>query len=495
MPLLVTKGSEQAVADAVRTVGHLRRAVPPRSFDPDPVHWIRDRLGEELWTKQEEIAAAVAEHRRVTVHSAHNTGKSWLAARLAAWWLSEHEPGEAFVVSTAPTSPQVRAILWREIARAHSKGQLPGRLNQTEWWMQVGDHEEIVGYGRKPAEYDPAAFQGIHARAVLIIIDEAAGVPESIYTAADTLTSNEGSHILAIGNPDDPTSHFAKTCQPDSGWHVIHVDGFASPNFTDEVVPEALAASLLSPVWVEEKRAEWGEDSALWVAKVKGLFPRDVTDGVIPFSWLKNCQQEKRWTPEQLVPIELGVDVGAGGDWTVVRERCGVKAGRTWRARTPKSQEACALIMGAIQETGASAVKVDEIGVGWGICGMLQELADEGKHKAQIVPVNVGQGSFAPEKFPKLRDQVWWELGRELSETGAWDLAELDDTTLAQLIAPKYRHLASGQIKIEPKEDTRKRLGRSPDDADALLLAYYVPPPEPVEGVLVYDDPKEISPV
>ncbi len=110
--------------------------------------------------------------------------------------------------------------------------------------------------------------------------------------------------------------------------------------------------------------------------------------------------------------------------------------------------------------------------------------------------MNVGQASFNPEQFPKLRDQIWWELGREQSETGRWDLSALDDMTLAQLIAPKKAPpRADGRTKIEPKEDTRKRLGRSPDDADALLLAYYVPPPEPVEGVLVYDDPKEISPV
>ena len=189
------------------------------------------------------------------------------------------------------------------------------------------------------------------------------------------------------------------------------------------------------------------------------------------------------------MPVELGVDVGAGGDWTVARERRGVKVGRVWRARTPDPQEATGLILEAIRETAATSVKVDAIGIGWGIVGMLREaLADS---KVVIHAVNVGQVALDPTRFPLLRDQLWWDIGRELSRDGGWDLTGLDDGTLAQLIAPRYKQLA--RVKIEKKEETKKRLGRSPDDADALLLAYYDPPPEPVEGTLVYDEPVGIS--
>jgi hypothetical protein len=478
-----------------------QQQVAAPTYPDDPVGFIRKRLGESLWSKQAEIAEAVPHHRRVAVQSAHGMGKSWLAARIVAWWLSQHDPGDAFVVTTAPSGPQVRAILWREIGRAHARGGLAGRVTQTEWWMQAGagghgGHEEMVAFGRKPSDYDPAAFQGIHARYVLVIIDEAAGVPETLFDAAKSLTTNEGSRILAIGNPDDPASYFCATVlKPDSGWHLIHVDGLKSPNFeNDEDVSDDLRSLLLAPVWVEEARRDWGEGSPLWQSKVRGLVPEDTSDGVIPLSWLKRCQEEREWKPEQLLPVELGVDVGAGGDWTVVRERRGVKAGRTWRAQTPESYQAVALIMEAIRETGATSVKVDAIGVGWGICGALEEKRELGEHSAEIVAVNVAIAALTPERYYRLRDQMWWELGRELSETGGWDLAELDDQTLAQLIAPTYKDF-SGVVKVEKKEDTKKRLGRSPDDADALLNAYYVPPPEPVEGVLVYDEPVGISPV
>ncbi len=262
-------------------------------------------------------------------------------------------------------------------------------------------------------------------------------------------------------------------------------------------MPDDLRELLVGPLYVEEARRDWGEGSPLWQSKVRGLVPEDTSDGVIPLSWLRRCQEEREHEPEQLLPVELGVDVGAGGDWTVVRERCGMKVGRTWRALTPESQEAAGLVMQAIRETGATAVKVDAIGVGWGIVGMLHEALDRngGRAAPVIHGVNVGQSALDPERFPKLRDQIWWELGRELSQSGGWDLAGIDDMTLAQLIAPKYKIDASGRVKVEPKKDTKKRLGRSPDDADALLLAYFVPPPEPFEGTVVYDSPVEISPV
>jgi hypothetical protein len=89
-----------------------------------------------------------------------------------------------------------------------------------------------------------------------------------------------------------------------------------------------------------------------------------------------------------------------------------------------------------------------------------------------VVGVNVGEASTDPARFPKLRDQIWWEVGRELSQSGGWDLSELDDETIGQLIAPRWSPDSSGRVKVEPKEKTRERIGRSPDDADALLLAF-----------------------
>ncbi len=442
----------------------------------DPVAWVAQRLGEFLWTKQQEIARAVRDYRRVAVHSCHGIGKTFLAARLATWWLDTHPPGTAFVVTTAPTFEQVRAILWREIGRAHAKGKLPGHVTQTEWW--IGG--ELVAFGRKPADTDPAAFQGIHARYVLVILDEAAGVAQELWDAAGTLTSNEESRILAIGNPDDPGSYFARVCAPGSGWFVIGIDALDSPNFTDEDVPDDLRQLLVSPVWVEERAVEWGTDSPLYVAKVRGQFPETTTDSVVPLSWVRACQRDPL-SPElqaawsRATPVELGVDVGAGGDRTVIYARHGARAQLVWRGQTPDSMEVAGRVVEAIHATGATKVKIDVIGIGWGVEGRLQELGKQGVHRAEIVPLNVGQAPSDPGRFVKLRDELWWQVGRELSRTQGWDLRGVDDATIGQLIAPRYALDSSGRTKVEPKEVTKARLGRSPDDSDALLLAFYDP--------------------
>ncbi len=224
----------------------------------DPVAFIRDELHEHLWSKQREIAEAVRDHRHVAVRSAHDTGKSFIASRIAAWWISAHPPGSAFVVTTAPSFAQVRVILWREMNRAWKRGNLAGIMNQTEWKIDG----EIVAYGRKPADYDDDAFQGIHARFVLVIGDEACGIPKSLMDAVETITTNEACRVLYIGNPDDPLSEFeSKFNNPN--WHAIHVDGLQTPNFTDEVISEdpeedaQIKSSLISMIFVDERKDEW----------------------------------------------------------------------------------------------------------------------------------------------------------------------------------------------------------------------------------------------
>jgi len=131
--------------------------------------------------------------------------------------------------------------------------------------------------------------------------------------------------------------------------------------------------------------------------------------------------------------------------------------------------------MQAIRESGATAVKVDSIGIGFGVIGELRNAKNRGEHQAQVIAVNVANAASKPDKFMNLRAELWWELGRGLSESRGWDLAAMDnaDTTVAQLLEPRWDVDPKGRIRVEPKDEIRKRLGRSPDNADALLLAFY----------------------
>ncbi|MDO8533257.1 MAG: hypothetical protein Q7S17_00750, partial [Xanthobacteraceae bacterium] len=228
-------------------------------WQDDPVGFIVDGLLGFTWSKQREICESVRVNRRTAVQSCHDVGKDWIAAQIVAWWLSCNDPGTALAVTIAPTAHQVRGILWREINRAHAAGGLPGRLNQTEWLHG----NELVGFGRSPADTDPTTIQGYHAPKLLFVGDEAGGLSKALLDAADSLIANDNCRALLIGNPDDPTTEFEKICRPGSGWNVIRINAFDSPNFTGEKIPDTLRPLLISKVWVEEKRKSWGEESPL----------------------------------------------------------------------------------------------------------------------------------------------------------------------------------------------------------------------------------------
>lgn len=307
-----------SIADAL-----IDRMYPALSTEAqNPVGWIEQRLDDRLWSKQREIAESVRDHRYTAVQSAHATGKSFLAARLCAHWISTHPVGQTFAITTAPTGPQISAVVWRELAIAHSSGGLQGRINHgavPEW--KIGPH--LVAQGRKPQDLvDPeqasAAFQGVHARYLLVVLDEAAGIPKWLWDAVDSLATSADSRVFAIGNPTDPSSQFAKVCQPGSGWNVIQVSAFDTPAFTGEKVRHGLLDVLVSESWVEERRKRWGEDTPLYTARVLGEFPEESEHTLISARWVREAQERELASPTR-TPTIFGVDVArAGNDKTVI---------------------------------------------------------------------------------------------------------------------------------------------------------------------------------
>jgi len=449
---------------------------PELKWRKDPVLWARERLGVHLWSKQREIIESVRDNSDTAVHSCHEIGKSFVAAVTACWWIDVHPPGSAFVITTAPTQDQVEAILWKEINKLHTRGGLRGRTNLTEWYLG----KELVALGRKPSEHNPSRFQGHHALYFLVVYDEACGIPKELWDGGSTLAANRHGKQLAIGNPDDPHGEFAVVCRPGSGWNTIHVGYQHTPNFTGEEVPELLRDSLISPRWVTSRRQKWGEHSAIYASKVKGEFPVDADNGAVPYSWAVACRGLQ--LPEDPTLVEAGIDVGAGGDRTVIRERRGRVAGREAEFRSSDPMATIGQLVEKINEWGVQRVKVDVIGIGWALSGRLSELSStsnpygtEHTHAAEVVPINFGAGppEEYKQKFLNMRAYVYWQVGRELSRLKGWDLTNVDDDVMAELTTPSYTILDSfGKIKIQAKDEVRKILGESPDKADALLLAF-----------------------
>lgn len=467
----------RGTADAV-----LRRLAPSAESLAvrDPVTWVHAVLGEFLWSKQREILQALKQHRKVAVQSCHGIGKSYSASRAGGWWIDAHPHGEAMLVSTAPSAHQVRSILWGELGKAHRKGDLPGYITRGQVPEWIIDNQQVA-FGRKPADYVDqeearTQFQGIHARYLLVVLDEACGVPQWLWEATETLVTNEASRILAIGNPDDPTSHFAKVCAPGSGWHVIKVSAFDTPNFTGEPVPDHLRDSLVSKLWVEERRKEWGEESPLYISKVLGLFP-EVADDVIITPRLVREAHERDLSGEAIGDRgRLGMDVARyGQDETCIYMNRGgmIRLIDAWRKQNTDTSRARAQHI--IEQDRYRPMMIDVVGLG---AGVYDPLANRGFN---VQPFSGGEAANDPRRFQNRNAEAWWAF-REGMEAGLIDLDPEDLTLAAQLQARKWKlDAAQRRIRIETKDEMRARGIKSPDRADAAILSWY-------EGVRTVSD-------
>ncbi len=457
----------------------------PDPFGRDPVGWVNTVLGEYLWSKQREIMESVRDNRYTAVQSCHGAGKSFVTSRAIAWWLSTKPLGEAFAVSTAPTAAQVSAILWREIRRAHRKGNLPGYITggPTPSW-KYGDGE-LIGIGRKPADHDNSAFQGLHDRYILIAVDEACGVPRSIFDAVDSLATNEDARVIAIGNPDDPSSHFAKLCEPGSGWNVIRIDALDSPLFTMEEcakypelaqlmeaeqmpysveqIPRDLWPMLVSPMWVSERVKRWGPNSPIFTSKVRGLFPEIGEDVMITPRMIRDAQART------LIPINysvLGVDVARfGSDRTIFAHRSGGVVRITGDYGKQDTVVTTEKVIKVATNKRADEVRVDGVGIGGGV---IDQLVAKG---FDAIDMQSGAAPSGPDAhlFHNARAQWWWDLRRRF-EIGEIDIDDRDEDLAAQLGSVKYRFTDKGKIIIESKDEMKRRGLPSPDRADAVML-------------------------
>lgn len=442
----------------------------PDPYMDRPAEWVRDRLGAFLWSKQREILQSLVDNRYTAVQSCHDSGKSFTAAQAVCWWLDTRPLGEAFAVTTAPTWNQVHAILWREIRKARSRADLPGRTTlDARWYMGgkvIGDEaEQLVAYGRKPSDYDQDGFQGIHAKFVLSVIDEACGIPKLLYDAVDTLATNEHARVLAIGNPDDPGSHFQKVCRPGSGWNNIAISGFDTPNFTGEEVPAELHDLMLSTTWVEERKRRWGESSPTYVSKVLGQFP-DISDDTLlsPAVLRAACELELPGTEAG----QYGADVARlGQDETVVYRNRGGQVRLAYVGSQQTTTETTGAFAKLLRDRPNVPMHVDAVGVGAGVYDNLVE------QRLRAIEYQSGWAATDSKRFVNKRAEDYW-LFREACEAGEVDLpAGTDDEDLiAQLGSIKWALDSKGRIKIESKEDMRKRGLPSPDRADACIMSF-----------------------
>lgn len=497
--------------EAILELRQKSRAVQYRT---DPVLWAKDVLGIHLWSKQREVAYSVRDNKRTAVKSCHNAGKSKLAAILACWWVATHPIGTAIVVTTAPTYQQVHGIIWREIAKHHSLASehghpLPGYITQSDKWnVQTPDGNFQAGWGRKPADTNIHGFQGVHERYVLVIVDEACGINESLWTAIEAITTTGDARILAIGNPDDPNTQFGKIFNDKnvSGqWHLDTISAFDTPNMTqkyqndpnspmysrailDKDFPDELRPLMLQEETVESWRTQWSENDPRWKSKILGEFP-DQSENSLFSQGTINTAVETVVKPDHDSRPILGVDIARFGndlssiysveEGTVYEVDENGKETPTQRrgklVRKVKSWakadgvESKNMIHQTALETGAKQVRIDVGGLGAPIKDEVAVLS--ANYDYEVIGMN-GSGPV-PDVYRHINARAWWHDSlREQMYNGTIDIDYNDVTLKNELLGIRYhfknRYRA---LQVESKDDMASRGVKSPDHSDAVVYA------------------------
>jgi phage terminase large subunit len=162
--------------------------------------------------------------------------------------------------------------------------------------------------------------------------------------------------------------------------------------------------------------------------------------------------------------IEIGVDVARfGDDLTVMYKRHGLKV---IEKRERIKQDVVKTADDAWDMAGHDsniAIKVDDTGVGGGVTDNLNKLG------AHVIPINFGGKPKDEDKFTSTADEMWFEFPMDEADIPN------DQDLMIELSGRYYDYDNKSRKKIEPKKEYKKRNGKSPDHADALLLTFYNP--------------------
>lgn len=485
------------------------------SWRADWNRFVRDALGVTLDREQQEILSSVQFNPRTSVASGTARGKDFVAAcaavsflYLTPRWNTRRELVENTKVAlTAPTDRQVKNIMIPEVSRLYNRAKqrgivLPGRLNAYDIRT---DNEEWFLTGFKADEHNHEAWSGFHAVHTMFVITEASGIGDDTFSAIEGNLQGD-SRILLVFNPNTPVGYAARSQRGDR-WAKFRLNSLTAPNVLQRrlVIP-----GQVDYAWVVDKISEWctpisTEDRAeefddfefegklyrpedLFRKKVLGKFPKVADDVLIPQQWIEAAQE--RWKLAQgKEPVSdelrlLGVDVaGMGRDSTVFCERKGRWVSEL-QSRNSGGQADHMAVAGDIsarrRRHPRMVVSIDTIGEGAGVFSRCIELDD----KRYIISCKYSEGAkqfdrdlsdiTGQYKFVNMRAYLFWCVRDWLNpknETGA--MLPPDGQLAEEATEIRWFFRSDGKIIIEPKEDIKKRLGRSPDKFDALANTFY----------------------
>lgn len=276
-------------------------------------------------------------------------------------------------------------------------------------------------------------------------------IDDDIYAIAKRMIGgHRDNFLLEIGNPFR-RNHFLKAWQSDN-YNKIKIDwkqGVKEGRFSESFIEEMRKEAFFKVLY-ECEFPELGEiDESGWSVL---LIDKEIEQAT--YKNLEVIRGEKK----------LGVDIGRGGNYTVFVLRTDNYAKILEKNRDPDLMAQVGRIKRIIENENISAenVFIDDVGVGGGVTDRLKE------QKYKVNAVKEGEKAQESEKFVNVRAEAYWELRKWILGGGALERNE----DWYQLCEIRYKEDSSSRLKIESKEEMRKRGGDSPDVADALMLSF-----------------------
>jgi phage terminase large subunit len=445
----------------------------------DIILWIREELHAEPWPWQiEALEQYNLRTRRVTIRSGHGVGKTTLLAWMILHHILFRFPQKTQI--TAPTEKQLYNALWAEVKKwwfrlpAAQHALIEVKHDRAELIERPGESFSTCATSRAET---PEALAGVHCDPgfVLLIADEASGVPEQVFEAAAGSMSGNNAMTILTGNPVRGQGMFFDTHTSLAG------DGTNGTWWTKKVscldVPEQVSADFIL-----DMKMRYGENSNAYRVRVLGEFPVSDDDTIIPFDLVEACFGRDVST-NKTAPVIWGVDPARfGRDRSTLSKRQQNKLVEPvkWWIKLDTMELAARIHLewdNTPQMLRPTEINIDVIGIGAGVVDRLRQLGLPARG------INVSESpSFADaDKYANLKAELWFK-GRQWFEKRDCVLpdyykanarrAEGDDL-VAELTTPKYRFRKGSQkIEVESKDDLKKRGMDSPDLADSFMLTF-----------------------
>lgn len=426
-------------------------------YRADPVLFVKEVLGVEPDEWQQDFLNAVASgERKISIRSGHGVGKSTTASWAMLWFLLTRYPVK--VVVTAPTSAQLYDALFAELKRWVKELPQPIQelldVKQERIELKASATEAFISARTSRAE-QPEALQGVHSDNVMLVADEASGVPEAVFEAAAGSMSGHNALTILLGNPVRSSGFFFDTHNrlKDEWW-------------TRRV--SCLDSTRVSKEYVQDMKSRYGEESNAYRIRVLGEFPRSDDDTIIPMELLESAKHRDTRAYDD-APIVWGLDVARfGSDSSVLCKRQSNVVHTLERWRNLDLMQLTGAVVAQYEacdhKNRPAEILVDSIGLGAGVVDRLREL------RLPARGINVSESPAMGGTYLNLRAELWhkakaWLEKRDCKIPNNEDL-------IGELATVRYTFTSNGKIKIESKDDIRRRGLKSPDMADAFVLTF-----------------------